>query len=111
MNVRIAASSGARKSGLAWPSPVRTGGRINDRPDKDLCSRCRKPFGERAQRLRNGYQVQCPNCMKLITFDSSSEDPNIRRPLKAARDFRIAAEEAIVLARMAAQAPKRDAVL
>jgi DNA-directed RNA polymerase subunit RPC12/RpoP len=78
---------------------------------KILCSKCRKPFGERAQRLRNGYQVQCPNCMKLITFDSSSEDPNIRRPLKAARDFRIAAEEAIVLARMAAQAPKRDALL
>ena len=77
---------------------------------KILCSKCRKPFGERAQRLSNGYQVQCPNCMKLITFDSSSEDPNIRRPLKAARDFRIAAEEAIVLARMAAQAPKRDAV-
>jgi hypothetical protein len=49
--------------------------------------------------------------MKLITFDSSSEDPNIRRPLKAARDFRIAAEEAIVLARMAAQAPKRDPIL
>ena len=79
---------------------------------KILCSNCRKPFSERAQRLRNGYQVQCPNCMKLITFDSSSEDPNIRRPLKAARDFRIAAEEAIVLARLAAaQAPKRDPVL
>jgi hypothetical protein len=75
---------------------------------KILCSKCNKPFSERAQRLRTGYQVQCPHCMKLITFDSSSEDPNIRRPLKAARDFRIAAEEAIVLARMAAQAPKRD---
>ena len=75
-----------------------------------VCSKCRKPFGERAPRLRNGYQVQCPHCMKLITFDSSSEDPNIRRPLKAARDFRIAAEEAIVLARMANQAPKRDPV-
>jgi DNA-directed RNA polymerase subunit RPC12/RpoP len=77
---------------------------------KILCSKCRKPFSERAQRLRNGYQVQCPHCMKLITFDSSSEDPNVRRPLKAARDYRIAAEEAIVLARMAAQAPKRDPV-
>jgi DNA-directed RNA polymerase subunit RPC12/RpoP len=80
---------------------------MNDRI-KILCSKCRKPFSERAQRLRNGYQVQCPHCMKLITFDSSSEDPNVRRPLKAARDYRIAAEEAIVLARMAAQAPKRD---
>jgi DNA-directed RNA polymerase subunit RPC12/RpoP len=82
---------------------------MNDRI-KILCSKCRKPFSERAQRLRNGYQVQCPHCMKLITFDSSSEDPNVRRPLKAARDFRIAAEEAVVLARMAAQASKRDPV-
>ncbi|WP_291573185.1 hypothetical protein [Bradyrhizobium sp.] len=48
--------------------------------------------------------------MKLIIFDSSSEDPNVRRPLKEARNFRLAAEEAIVLARMAAQAPKRDPV-
>jgi hypothetical protein len=73
-----------------------------------LCSNCKKPFTERAQRLRDGYQMQCPQCMKLITFDSSSEDANIRRPLKAARDFRIAAETAIVLAGMAAQAAKRD---
>ena len=55
-----------------------------------------------------GYQVQCPNCMRLITFDSSSEDPNIRRPLKAARDIRDAAEDALVMARMATQEPKRD---
>jgi DNA-directed RNA polymerase subunit RPC12/RpoP len=73
-----------------------------------LCSKCKKPFTERAQRLRDGYQMQCPHCMKLITFDSSSEDANIRRPLKAARDFRIAAETAIVLAGMASQAARRD---
>jgi DNA-directed RNA polymerase subunit RPC12/RpoP len=82
---------------------------MNDRI-KIMCSKCKKPFTERAQRLREGYQMQCPHCMKLITFDSSSEDPNIRRPLKAARDFRMAAEQAIVLARMAEQAPKRDPV-
>jgi hypothetical protein len=77
---------------------------------KILCPNCKKPFNERAQRLREGYQTQCPHCMRLITFDSSSEDPNIRRPLKAARDFRVAAEDAIVLARMAEQASKRDSV-
>ena len=75
---------------------------------KIICSNCRKPFSDRANRLKNGYQVQCPNCMRLITFDSSSEDPNIRRPLKAARDIRIAAEDALVMARLAVQAPKRD---
>jgi hypothetical protein len=73
-----------------------------------MCSNCKRPFSERAQRLREGYQVQCPNCMRLITFDSSSEDANVRRPLKAARDFRIAKETAAVLASMAAQAAKRD---
>jgi hypothetical protein len=77
---------------------------------KIVCSHCRKTFSERAQRLKPGYQVQCPNCIKLITFDSGSEDPNIRRPLKAARDLRLAAEQALVLSRMAAQAPKRDPV-
>jgi hypothetical protein len=75
---------------------------------KIQCPNCKKPFSERAQRLREGHQMQCPHCMRLITFDSSSEDPNIRRPLKAARDFRHAAETAAVLAGMAAQAAKRD---
>lgn len=70
---------------------------------KIICSNCRKPFSERANRLKSGFQVQCPNCMRLITFDSSSEDPNIRRPLKAARDIRHAAEDALIVARRAAQ--------
>jgi DNA-directed RNA polymerase subunit RPC12/RpoP len=75
---------------------------------KIICSNCRKLFSDRANRLKNGYQVQCPNCMRLITFDSGSEDPNIQRPLKAARDVRHAAEDALVMARLAAQQPKRD---
>ena len=70
-----------------------------------ICSNCRQTFSERANRLKPGYQVQCVHCSRLITFDSSSEEPNIRRPLKAAREFRLAAEEALALARLAAQAP------
>jgi hypothetical protein len=45
--------------------------------------------------------------MRLITFDAGSEDPNIRRPLKAVRDIRIAAEDALVAARMAEQRVSR----
>ena len=71
---------------------------------KIICSNCRKSFSERAQRLKPGFQTQCQHCMRLITFDAGSEDPNIRRPLKAARDIRLRAEEAMVLARMATQA-------
>ncbi len=73
-----------------------------------LCSKCGRPFSERASRLKAGFQFQCPNCMILITFDTGSEDPNIRRSLKAAKDFRLATETAQVIARMAAQQPKRD---
>ena len=58
--------------------------------------------------MKNGYQMQCPHCMKLITFDTSSEDPNIRRPLKAARDIRIAAETALVMAKRGPHEPKRE---
>jgi hypothetical protein len=73
-----------------------------------LCSKCRKPFTERAVRLKNGYERQCPHCMRLIIFDNSSEDLNIRRPLKMARELRIAAETALVQARIASQTPSRD---
>ena len=45
---------------------------------KIICSHCRKSFSERAHKMKPGYQTQCTHCMKLITFDSSSEDPNIR---------------------------------
>ena len=65
---------------------------------KIICSNCRQTFSERANRLKPGYQVQCVHCSRLITFDSGSEDPNIRRPLRAAREFRLAAEEALALA-------------
>ena len=91
--------------------PLERAEEFHDRPNKNSLFQVQQVFQREGTTTHgNGYQVQCPHCMNLITFDSSSEDPNIRRPLKAARDFRIAAEEAITLARMAAQGPKRDPV-
>jgi len=52
---------------------------------KIKCSKCSMTFRERAHRIRNDFQTQCPNCIKLITFDSSSEDINIWRALRQAR--------------------------
>jgi hypothetical protein len=46
------------------------------------------------QRIRPGYQMQCPHCLKLLTFDSSSGDNNIRRALKSANELRALMEEA-----------------
>jgi DNA-directed RNA polymerase subunit RPC12/RpoP len=56
------------------------------------CSKCSQIFRERAQKLRNGFQTNCQHCNRLITFDSSSEDRNIRRALLSARDVRVALE-------------------
>jgi len=46
------------------------------------------------QRIRDGYQMQCPHCCKLLTFDSSSGVNNIRRALKCAKEVRAFMEEA-----------------
>lgn len=56
------------------------------------CTKCSQVFRERAQRLRDGFQTNCQHCNRLITFDSSSEDKNIRRALMSAKEVRMAIE-------------------
>jgi hypothetical protein len=56
------------------------------------CPKCSQVFRERAQRIRNGFQTNCQHCNKLITFDTSSEDRNIRKALTSAREVRMALE-------------------
>ena len=56
------------------------------------CSKCSQVFRERAQKLRDGFQTNCQHCNRLITFDTGSEDKNIRRALISARDVRMALE-------------------
>jgi DNA-directed RNA polymerase subunit RPC12/RpoP len=64
-----------------------------DEKVKIKCTKCSQVFRERAQRLRNGFQTNCQYCNRLITFDISSEDRNIRRALKSAREVRMALED------------------
>ncbi|HLI99823.1 MAG TPA: hypothetical protein VKT76_08915 [Bradyrhizobium sp.] len=59
---------------------------------KIKCSKCSQLFRERAQKVRNGFQTNCHHCNRLITFDASVEDPNIRKALQNAREFRLALE-------------------
>ena len=56
------------------------------------CTKCSHVFRERAQRIRNGYQTNCQHCNRMITFDTSSEDRNIRRALLSAKEVRMALE-------------------
>jgi predicted nucleic acid-binding Zn-ribbon protein len=59
---------------------------------KIKCTKCSQVFRERAQRIRNGFQTNCQHCNRLITFDTSSEDRNIRRALISAKEARMTLE-------------------
>jgi hypothetical protein len=68
-------------------------------------------FRERAQRVRNGFQTNCPHCNRLITFDSTAEDRNIRKALSSAKELRLvieASRRATAVAQEAAPAPVMD---
>jgi len=55
---------------------------------KIKCPKCSQIFRERAQKVRDGFQANCPHCYRLITFDVSAEDRNIRKALRVARELR-----------------------
>lgn len=55
---------------------------------KVSCTKCKNTFRERVRNLRSGYQVQCPHCYRMITFDEGSDDLGVRRALTQARRIR-----------------------
>jgi hypothetical protein len=65
---------------------------------KIRCQACTRIFAEKAGRVRDGLQVNCKNCNRLITLSKETEDPFIRRALKAAKEIR-AAQQAELLAK------------
>jgi len=77
---------------------------------KIRCPACTRMFREKASRIRDGLQVNCQNCNKLITLSKEAEDPFVRRALKTAREIRAAKEAELVAATYAgvASAPKRE---
>ena len=42
--------------------------------------------------MRDGFQVNCEHCTRLLTLNRDSEDPFIRRALRSAKDIRAAME-------------------
>ena len=63
-----------------------------DEKVKIKCTKCSQVFRERAQKIRNGFQTNCQHCNRLITFDTTSEDRNIRRALTSAKEIRATLE-------------------
>ena len=75
------------------------------------CTRCSQVFRERAQRVREGFQTNCHHCNRLITFDSTVEDRNVRRALLNAKEKRLLIEEsrrAAAIAQEGAPVPVMD---
>ena len=77
---------------------------------KIRCPACTKIFREKANRVRDGFQVNCQNCNRLITLSKETDDPFIRRALTTAREMRAEAQNRIAEAvyKGQASAPKRD---
>jgi hypothetical protein len=75
-----------------------------DEKIKIKCSKCSQVFRERAGRVRDGFQTNCQHCNRLITFDVSADDKNIRKALASAREVRRAIEAAQLAARLAQEA-------
>lgn len=97
-----------RSFGLARPKAdachrggVRKGAQtVIDDKVRIRCPGCTRMFRERASRVRDGFQINCQNCSKLLTLNRDSEDPFIRRALRTAKDIRAALEAVPVTTRV-----------
>jgi phage FluMu protein Com len=65
---------------------------------KIRCPACKQVFRERLSRVRDGVQLNCMHCNKLLTLSKESEDPYFRRALKTAKEMRAAKEAAAAAA-------------
>jgi hypothetical protein len=72
-----------------------------DEKIKIKCSKCSQVFRERAGKVRDGFQTNCHHCNRLITFDMSAEDRNIRKALMSAKEVRHALDAQRLAARQA----------
>jgi transposase-like protein len=69
-----------------------------DEKVKIRCPACTRIFRERAGKVRDGAQINCQTCNKLITLNRDTEDPFIRRALKSAKEMRISQEAEVFAA-------------
>jgi uncharacterized C2H2 Zn-finger protein len=63
---------------------------------KIRCPACKQVFREKANKVRDGAQLNCPNCCKLLTLNRDVDDPCFRRALKLAKEIREMAQAEIV---------------
>ena len=71
---------------------------MDDDKVKIRCPACTRVFREKCTRVRDGSQLNCTSCNKLITMNRDTEDPFIRGALKTARELQAAQEAAVATA-------------
>jgi hypothetical protein len=76
---------------------------------KIRCPACTRVFREKAARVRDGSQLNCHNCNRLVTLTKETEDPFLRRALKAAREIRALLDAKVVEKYTTATLPKTNA--
>jgi hypothetical protein len=83
---------------------------MDDDRVKIRCPACTRIFREKASRIRDGVQINCLSCNKLITMTKETDDSFLRRALKSAREIRAAKDAALFAAAYsgAASGPKRE---
>jgi hypothetical protein len=59
---------------------------------KIRCPACTRVFRERASKVRDGVQLNCQNCNKLLTINRDTEDPFLHRALKSAKEIWLSRE-------------------
>ena len=63
---------------------------------KIRCPACKLVFREKAHRVRDGVQLNCPSCCKLLTLNRDTDDPYFRRALKLAKEIRAIAQAQVI---------------
>ena len=58
------------------------------------CHRCKSTFRDKARRIQSGYSRQCISCETMLFFDEDSNDKNVKRTLREAKQVRKALREA-----------------
>ncbi|MBA2402354.1 MAG: hypothetical protein H0V72_27410, partial [Bradyrhizobium sp.] len=51
-------------------------------------------FRDKARRIQSGYSRQCISCETMLFFDDDSNDKNVKRTLREAKQVRKALREA-----------------
>jgi hypothetical protein len=61
---------------------------------KVRCPKCGNGAKEHPQNVRSGYQMPCPSCGIIISFEPTSEHSSVRKALITARQMRAQAQNA-----------------